>query len=65
MTTGIIQPTGANTIMEVKSEDTSITVLQNGFINLSENSKLWINFNSETLSFFDPKTQENLRNKMV
>jgi multiple sugar transport system ATP-binding protein len=51
--------------MEVKSEDTSITVLQNGFINLSENSKLWINFNSETLSFFDPKTQENLRNKMV
>ncbi len=65
VTTGIIQPTGANTIMEVKSEDTSITVLQNGFINLSENSKLWINFNSETLSFFDPKTQENLRNKMV
>ena len=65
VTTGIIQPTGANTIMEVKSEDISITVLQNGFINLSENSKLWINFNSETLSFFDPKTQENLRNKMV
>lgn len=65
VTAGIIQPTGANTIMEVKSEDTSITVLQNGFINLSENSKLWINFNSETLSFFDPKTQENLRNKMV
>ena len=65
VTTGIIQPTGANTIMEVKSEDTSITVLQNGFINLSENSKLWINFNSETLSFFDSKTQENLRNKMV
>ena len=65
VTTGIIQPTGANTIMEVKCEDTSITVLQNGFINLSENSKLWINFKSETLSFFDPKTQENLRNKMV
>jgi ABC-type sugar transport system ATPase subunit len=65
VTTGIIQPTGANTIMEVNSEDTSITVLQNGFINLSENSKLWINFDSETLSFFDPKTQENLRNKMV
>ena len=65
VTTGIIQPTGANTIMEVKSEDTSITILQNGFINQSENSKLWINFNSETLSFFDPKTQENLRNKMV
>ena len=65
VTTGIIQPTGANTIMEVKSKDTSITVLQNGFINLSENSKLWINFDSETLSFFDPKTQENLRNKMV
>tara|TARA_B100001059_G_scaffold197990_1_gene203676 strand:- start:657 stop:1463 length:807 start_codon:yes stop_codon:yes gene_type:complete len=65
VTTGIIQPTGANTIMEVKSEDTSITVLQNGFINLSENSKLWINFKPETLSFFDSKTQENLRNKMV
>jgi len=65
VTTGITQPTGANTIMELKAEDTSITVLQNGFINLSENSKLWINFEPETLSFFDPKTQENLRNKMV
>jgi multiple sugar transport system ATP-binding protein len=60
--TGIIQPTGANTIIEVKAGETPITLLQNGFITLPENSKLWINFELDTLSFFDPETQANLRN---
>jgi len=32
------------------------------FITLPENSKLWINFELDTLSFFDPETQANLRN---
>jgi len=62
--TGIIQPTGANTIIEVKAGETPITLLQNGFITLPENSKLWINFEHDTLSFFDPETQENLRNNV-
>ena len=64
VSTGIIQPTGANTIIEVKAGETSITLLQNGFITLPENSKLWINFELDTLSFFDPETQENLRNNV-
>ena len=62
--TGIIQPTGANTIIEVIAGETPITLLQNGFITLPENSKLWINFEHDTLSFFDPETQENLRNNV-
>jgi len=62
VTTGIIQPTGANTIIEVKAGETPITLLQNGFITLPENSKLWINFELDTLIFFDHETQENLRN---
>ena len=60
--TGIIQPTGANTIIEVKAGETPITLLQNGFITLPENSKLWINFELDTLSFFDPETHANLSN---
>jgi len=64
VSTGIIQPTGANTIIEVKAGETSITLLQNGFITLPENSKLWINFELDTLSFFDPETRENLRNNV-
>jgi multiple sugar transport system ATP-binding protein len=61
--TGIIQPTGANTILEVKANDTPLTLLQNGFITLPENSRLWIKFELDSLSFFDPETHENLRNK--
>ena len=62
--TGITQPTGANTIIEVKAGDIPLTLLQNGFITLPENSRLWVNFELDSLSFFDPETLENLRNKV-
>ena len=64
VTTGILQPTGANTILEVKAEDIPITLLQTGFITLSENTPLWIDFETDALSFFDTQTQENLRNEV-
>ncbi len=59
--TEILQPTGADTILEVKAGDTSITLLQSGFITLDEGTPLWINFDLDALSFFDPDTQNNLR----
>jgi len=61
--TEILQPTGADTILEVRAGDTPITLLQPGFITLPDNSSLWINFDPEALSYFDMDSQENLRNE--
>ena len=59
--TEILQPTGADTILQVRIGDTTLTLLQPGFITLAEGSSLWISFDIETLSFFDPDSQMNLR----
>jgi len=61
--TEILQPTGANTILEVKVGDTPITLLQSGFMTLPEGTPLWIDFEADALSFFDVDTQNNLRNE--
>lgn len=61
--TEILQPTGANTILEVKAGDTPITLMQPGFMTLPEGTTLWVNFDPGALSFFDVVTQENLRNE--
>ena len=61
--TEILQPTGADTILQVKTGETTMTLLQSGFITLAEGTSLWIDFDPEALSFFDPETQENLRDR--
>ena len=61
--TEILQPTGADTILEVRAGDTPITLLQPGFITLPDNTSLWINFDPDALSFFDIDSHENLRNE--
>jgi len=63
VSTEILQPTGADTILEVKAGNTPITLLQPGFITLPDNTSLWINFDPDALSFFDIDSQENLRNE--
>ncbi len=57
----IVQPTGADTIIQVKVGDTHLTLLQSGFITLDEGAPLWIDFDLSALNFFDPKTTKNLR----
>lgn len=59
--TEILQPTGADTILQVRAGETSITLLQPGFLTYAEGTSLWISFDPDTLSYFDPDTQENLR----
>ena len=62
VTTEILQPTGADTIIQVKAGAISITLLQPGFITLPEGTSMWISFDPESTSYFAPETQENLRN---
>ena len=59
--TEILQPTGADTILQVRAGETPITLLQPGFLTLDEGSSRWISFAPEALSFFDKKSQDNLR----
>jgi ABC-type sugar transport system ATPase subunit len=55
-----IQPTGANTILQVQSGTHEITLLQPGFIRMEIDEPLWINFDSDSLNFFDEETGNNL-----
>jgi ABC-type sugar transport system ATPase subunit len=55
-----IQPTGAYTILQVKVGKTAITLMQPGFITMSIGEPLWIEIDTGSLNFFDPKTGINL-----
>lgn len=55
-----VQPTGANTILQVKLGTTKITLLQPEFIRMKINEPLWVSFDPESLNFFDEETGKNL-----
>ena len=55
-----VQPTGANTILQVKLGTTKITILQPEFIRLKLGEPLWVSFDPESLNFFDEETGKNL-----
>jgi multiple sugar transport system ATP-binding protein len=55
-----VQPTGADTILQVLAGETLITLLQPGFVTLDEGAPLWISFDPDTLNFFDPETGGNI-----
>ena len=55
-----IQPTGANTILQAQAGISEITLLQPGFIRMEIDEPLWINFDPDSLNFFDEDTGNNL-----
>jgi len=56
-----VQPTGASTILQARTEDnTAMTLLQPGFMRMGVGDRLWIQIDSATLDFFDPETEQNL-----
>ncbi len=57
-----VQPTGADTILQARSEKNSITLLQPGFIRMDVGDPLWVDFESESLNFFDVNSEANLFN---
>ncbi len=57
-----VQPTGADTILQARSGNTSITMLQPGFIRMDIGDPLWIDFEAESLNFFDVDSEVNLFN---
>ncbi len=55
-----VQPTGANTILQVNLGNTEITLLLPEFIRMKLDEPLWISFDPASLNFFDEETGKNL-----
>ena len=55
-----IQPKGSDTILQARTENYSITLLQPGFIRMDLGDPLWIDFETEALNFFDVESETNL-----
>ena len=55
-----VQPTGADTIIQVLAGKTPITVLLSGFITMDEGASLWLDFPLDALNFFDPDSTNTL-----
>ena len=56
-----IQPTGASTILQARTENNiAMTLLQPGFMRLEVGDCLWIDVDALTVAFFDPETEQNL-----
>jgi ABC-type sugar transport system ATPase subunit len=58
-----IQPTGAQTILQVRSENTAMTLLQPGFIRMEIGEHIWVDVDHKAVNFFDPETEQNLINR--
>ena len=58
-----IQPKGSDTILQVRTENHSVTLLQPGFIRMDLGDSLWIDFETEALNFFDVESENNLFNQ--
>ena len=55
-----VQPTGADTILQVHAGRSPLTLLQPGFITMESGAPLWIDFDPGTLNFFGPGSESNL-----
>ena len=56
-----VQPTGASTILQARTKNnTTMTLLQPGFMRLGVGDYLWIQIDPASLDFFDPETEQNL-----
>ncbi len=56
-----VQPTGASTILQVRSKNnTAMTLLQPGFMRMEVGDHLWVDLDSTALDFFDPESEQNL-----
>lgn len=56
-----VQPTGASTILQARTaNNTTLTLLQPGFMRIQVGDQLWIDIDAKSVAFFDPETEQNL-----
>lgn len=55
-----VQPTGSETILQLRFQDRLFTVLRPGFIQLDLDQDYWLTINPKLVNLFDIDTEENL-----
>ena len=61
----IVQPTGSETILQLRHEDTLITILRPGFVDFDWEKSYWLKIDPEMINLFDPTTSKNLKPLLV
>ena len=61
----IVQPTGSETILQLRHEDTLITILRPGFVDFDLEKSYWLKIDPEMINLFDPTTSKNLKPLLV
>jgi len=55
-----VLPAGSETIIKAQSQGVDFTVLVNGFSSLKMDEKVWINFSSNFMNYYDPESEKLL-----
>ncbi|MDZ7792199.1 MAG: ATP-binding cassette domain-containing protein [Spirochaetia bacterium] len=55
-----VLPAGSETIIKAQSQGVDFTVLVNGFSSLKMDEKVWINFSSDFMNYYDPESEKLL-----
>ena len=55
-----VLPAGSETIITVKSDVLDLTLKMNGFSDIQIDDKVWMDFNSDQMNYFDPESQKLL-----
>ena len=57
----VVQPTGADTIIQVRALQAQIRLLQPGFLQFEPNAPIWLNIDKDAVNYFDAGSGKNLR----
>ena len=55
-----VLPAGSETIITVKKDSMDLTLKMNGFVDYKVDDRVWIDFNSNQMNYYDPKTEKLL-----
>lgn len=55
-----VLPAGSETIITVKRDSLDLTLKMNGFSNFQVDDKVWMDFSSDQMNYFDPESQKLL-----
>ena len=55
-----VLPAGSETIITVKSDDLDLTLKMNGFSDIQIDDRVWMDFSSDQMNYFDPESEKLL-----
>ncbi|MCK5201580.1 MAG: hypothetical protein KAR21_24670, partial [Spirochaetales bacterium] len=55
-----VLPAGSETIITVKKDDMDLTLKINGFADFKVDDRVWIDFSSDQMNYYDPESEKLL-----